>query len=62
MNSDIEYLKSLVAQLNEKIKALEDSSPKALPAEQLRTILMGPPGAGKASSNFLQELVLNPKI
>lgn len=57
MNSDIDYLKSLVAQLNEKIKALEDSSPKALPAAQLRTILIGPPGAGKASSNFHQKLL-----
>jgi len=49
---ELEYLKSLVTQLNEKIKALED---KALhpttpsPARQLRTILMGPPGAGKGT-------------
>jgi len=49
MNSELEYLKSLVAQLNEKIKALEGLAPKSSPAEQLRTILMGPPGAGKGT-------------
>ncbi|KAE9393663.1 adenylate kinase 1 [Gymnopus androsaceus JB14] len=49
MNSELEYLKSLVAQLNEKIKALEGQTSKASPAEQLRTILMGPPGAGKGT-------------
>jgi len=49
MNSELEYLKSLVAQLNEKIKALEGLAPKSSPAEQLRTILLGPPGAGKGT-------------
>ncbi|KAJ4475635.1 adenylate kinase-domain-containing protein [Lentinula aciculospora] len=51
MNSELEYLKSLVAQLNDKIKALEQkvSSSRPSPAEQLRTILMGPPGAGKGT-------------
>lgn len=46
---ELDYLKSLVSQLNAKIAALE-SKPKApptpLPVQQLRTILMGPPGAG----------------
>lgn len=51
-SEELEYLKSLVAQLNEKIQALEakaqSSAPKT-PAQQLRTILMGPPGAGKGT-------------
>ena len=46
-SDEIAYLKSLVSQLNEKIHALEAGSPtKRSPAQQLRTILMGPPGAG----------------
>ncbi|KAJ3740508.1 adenylate kinase-domain-containing protein [Lentinula detonsa] len=51
MNTELEYLKSLVAQLNDKIKALEQraSSSQPSPAVQLRTILMGPPGAGKGT-------------
>lgn len=46
-SEELDYLKSLVSQLNAKIAALE-SKPKAPPAptQQLRTILMGPPGAG----------------
>ncbi|KAF8638907.1 hypothetical protein AX17_001958 [Amanita inopinata Kibby_2008] len=54
-SEELEYLKSLVAQLNDKIHALEakaqaPSAPKAkTPAQQLRTILMGPPGAGKGT-------------
>ena len=47
--SEIEYLKSLVSQLNEKIAALEAKSKgpaTPTPAKQLRTILIGPPGAG----------------
>ncbi|KAF8626364.1 hypothetical protein AX15_005015 [Amanita polypyramis BW_CC] len=51
-SDELEYLKSLVAQLNEKISALEakgqSSAPKT-PAQQLRTILIGPPGAGKGT-------------
>ncbi|KIJ63321.1 hypothetical protein HYDPIDRAFT_134414 [Hydnomerulius pinastri MD-312] len=52
-SGELEYLKSLVAQLNDKIHALEEkaksaASPKT-PAQQLRTILMGPPGAGKGT-------------
>jgi adenylate kinase len=45
---ELEYLKSLVSQLNDKIKALEakTKAPKT-PAQQLRTILIGPPGAGQ---------------
>jgi adenylate kinase len=55
-STELDYLKSLVAQLNDKIKALEDkarnasSKPKS-PAQQLRTILIGPPGAGQNKSN-----------
>ena len=48
-SEELEYLKSLVNQLNDKIKSLEDKAkPKAAPtpAEQLRMILIGPPGAG----------------
>jgi adenylate kinase len=48
---ELEYLKSLVSQLNEKIHALEAKAKSApgtpkTPAQQLRTILIGPPGAG----------------
>jgi len=44
---EIAYLKSLVLQLEDKINALEAASPpKRSPVQQLRTILMGPPGAG----------------
>jgi adenylate kinase len=51
VSDELEYLKSLVSQLNEKIQALEAKSKTALtpktPAQQLRTILIGPPGAGE---------------
>ena len=48
-SDELEYLKSLVEQLNSKIHALEQKAkdqvkPKT-PAQQLRTILVGPPGA-----------------
>jgi adenylate kinase len=48
-SDELEYLKSLVAQLNDKIHALEARAKQAPspPAQQLRTILVGPPGAGK---------------
>jgi hypothetical protein len=52
-SEELEYLKSLVSQLNEKIRALEDKAKNALSLgkgqqeQQLRTILMGPPGAGE---------------
>jgi adenylate kinase len=47
-SDELEYLKSLVSQLNEKISALESKTknPPKTPAQQLRTILVGPPGAG----------------
>ncbi len=48
-SEELEYLKGLVAQLNRKIDTLEAKSkaPAApTPAQQLRTILVGPPGAG----------------
>jgi len=52
-SEELEYLKSLVAQLNEKIVALEGKANSAAtgktPVEQLRTILIGPPGAGKGT-------------
>ncbi|KAF8645333.1 hypothetical protein AX16_007899 [Volvariella volvacea WC 439] len=52
-SEELEYLKSLVAQLNDKIAALEAkakaSAPAKTPAQQLRTILVGPPGAGKGT-------------
>lgn len=47
---ELEYLKSLVNQLNEKIKSLEEKAKSTVkqktPAQQLRTILVGPPGSG----------------
>jgi len=50
---ELEYLKSLVSQLNEKIASLEarakSTPPPKSPARQLRTILIGPPGAGKGT-------------
>jgi adenylate kinase len=50
-SEELEYLKSLVGQLNDKIKSLESKAKDAIskpktPAEQLRMILVGPPGAG----------------
>lgn len=52
-SDELEYLKSLVSQLNQKITALEAKAKSApspkLPARQLRTILVGPPGAGTCS-------------
>ncbi|TFK46347.1 adenylate kinase 1, partial [Heliocybe sulcata] len=52
-SEELEYLKSLVGQLNEKISALEQRVTGAVsrksPAQQLRTILVGPPGAGKGT-------------
>ncbi|KAF7359166.1 adenylate kinase [Mycena sanguinolenta] len=51
-SEELEYLKSLVAKLNDKIRALEAKSkatPPPAPSVQLRTILMGPPGAGKGT-------------
>ena len=46
-SEELDYLKLLVSQLNAKIVELESKKPKApTPAQQLRTILIGPPGAG----------------
>jgi adenylate kinase len=48
---ELEYLKSLVNQLNDKIHALEAKAKTPAvktPAQQLRTILVGPPGAGES--------------
>lgn len=46
---ELKYLKELVSQLSAKIEALETKvkgPAKRTPAQQLRTILVGPPGAG----------------
>jgi len=50
VSDELEYLKSLVSQLNEKIQALEAKTKQVVPktpVQQLRTILVGPPGAGQ---------------
>lgn len=51
-SDELEYLKSLVNQLNDKIKSLEERAKSAVkpqtPAQQLRTILVGPPGSGSS--------------
>ncbi|OCH90664.1 adenylate kinase [Obba rivulosa] len=54
VSDEIEYLKSLVNELNNKIKTLETKAKDAVtgpktPAQQLRTVLIGPPGAGKGT-------------
>jgi len=58
-SDELEYLKSLVNQLNDKIKTLEEKAKSAVkpktPAQQLRTILVGPPGSG--SSLFRASLI-----
>ncbi|CAE7100396.1 unnamed protein product, partial [Rhizoctonia solani] len=49
---EIAYLKSLARQLQEKIEQLEKQAVKKVaptPAQQLRMILIGPPGAGKGT-------------
>ena len=53
-STELDYLKSLVAQLNNKIAALEakaKSDVPPTPMQQLRTILIGPPGAGARREN-----------
>lgn len=50
VSDELEYLKSLVSKLSDKIRDLEsqkDAPGPKTPARQLRTILIGPPGAGK---------------
>ncbi|EUC65963.1 adenylate kinase cytosolic protein [Rhizoctonia solani AG-3 Rhs1AP] len=49
---EIAYLKGLARQLQEKIELLEKEAVKKVtptPAQQLRMILIGPPGAGKGT-------------
>ncbi|CCO32666.1 adenylate kinase [Rhizoctonia solani AG-1 IB] len=49
---EIAYLKGLARQLQEKIEQLEKEAVKKVaptPAQQLRMILVGPPGAGKGT-------------
>lgn len=57
-SDEIEYLKHLISQLNEKVQALEArkaaATPKT-PIQQLRTILIGPPGAGEDRCAHLRE-------
>ncbi|KAG5643558.1 adenylate kinase [Asterophora parasitica] len=48
-SEELQYLKSLVAQLNDKIATIEAKAKPKTPAQQLRTILVGPPGAGKGT-------------
>lgn len=60
--SELEYLKGLVAQLNEKIRTLEEREKRAVrgpktPAQQLRTILIGPPGAGACPATLARSLL-----
>jgi hypothetical protein len=49
-SDELAYLRSLVSQLTVKIDELEakaaSKKPAPSPAQQLRTILIGPPGAG----------------
>ncbi|KAK6339481.1 adenylate kinase [Orbilia javanica] len=47
-NDEVSYLKQLVAGLEKRISQLEGGQALS-PAEQLRMILMGPPGAGKGT-------------
>ncbi|KAK6352662.1 Adenylate kinase, variant 2 [Orbilia blumenaviensis] len=47
-NDEVSYLKQLVAGLEQRISQLEGGQALS-PAEQLRMILMGPPGAGKGT-------------
>ena len=58
-SDELEYLKSLVNQLNEKIKSLEKKAKSVVesktPAQQLRTILVGPPGSGSLSFSLLYD-------
>lgn len=54
-SDELNYLKSLVEQLNGKIKALEAKAKNVVaptPAQQLRMILIGPPGAGTRFSTI----------
>jgi adenylate kinase len=56
---ELSHLKTLVAQLNDKIHALEQKAKAAAapktPAQQLRTILIGPPGAGRYNNELVRE-------
>jgi adenylate kinase len=58
-SDELAYLKSLVSQLSDKIKELEvKPASKKTPAQQLRTILVGPPGAGACIYFFIAERAL----
>jgi adenylate kinase len=60
-SDELEYLKSLVSQLNDKIHALEAKAKAAVPktpAHQLRTILIGPPGAGESHGSPSQHAIM----
>lgn len=51
-SDEVGYLKQLVAGLEKRIEQLELGQ-RTTPEEQLRMILMGPPGAGRASADVL---------
>lgn len=60
---ELAYLKGLVKQLNEKIETLEKKAKSAVtgkptPAQQLRTILVGPPGAGEPRTTRIPTCVV----
>ena len=61
-SDELEYLKSLVSQLNDKIAALEKrakpATPPKSPARQLRAILIGPPGAGASFLNLVFSILI----
>lgn len=66
-SDELAYLKSLVSQLTVKIDELEakaaSKKPSPSPAQQLRTILIGPPGAGECRTrvcarSFICALIL----
>ena len=65
-SDELAYLKSLVSQLTVKINDLEakaaSKKPTPSPAQQLRTILVGPPGAGvcRAARVFARALSRSP--
>src|SRR5262245_12142481 len=63
VSEELEYLKSLVAQLNAKIHTLEtrvkgEGSGHKSPLHQLRTILVGPHGAGKADVSVVENALI----
>ena len=63
-SDELAYLKSLVSQLSAKINDLEAKAASKKPttpspAQQLRTILIGPPGAGVCHTRCLRARALS---